>query len=131
MTWPYDLVTWYDTQTHLSNSTKSCIQLKKRHHPQTYKLRLVLDLHPMSPHKHLVFKLKSYASVSQKAWTIYQPTSSLVSSTRGIVSKEEWLRAICWWSHDLRGIVRGLAVCSSAKLLKINIKLLVSLCYVD
>ncbi len=91
MTWPRDLVTWHSTQPYLSNSTKSYIQLKKRHHPQTYDLRLVLDLHLISLNQHLVFKLKSYASVSQRAQTIHQPTSSLVSSARGIALKEEWL----------------------------------------
>ncbi len=56
MTWPRDLVTWHAKQPHPSNSIKSCIQLKKRYHPQTYDLGLVLDLHPMSPHQHLDFK---------------------------------------------------------------------------
>ncbi len=52
-------------------------------------LGLVPDLYPMSPHQHFVFNLKSYASVSQRARTIHQPTSSLVCSTREIASKEE------------------------------------------
>ncbi len=52
-------------------------------------LCLVPDLHPISPHQHFVFNLKFYASVSKRAWTIHQPTSSLVCSTRGIASKEE------------------------------------------
>ncbi len=66
----------------------------------------------MSSYHHFVYNLKSYIIMSQKTWTIYQPTSSLIGSTRGIALKEKWLYAICYRSHNLRGMVRGTASCA-------------------